>query len=194
MLLEQLYYVSQIAAVVLILGSLVAIFLQQRQANAIARADMTQRAIAANAVALHELMTSRELAETFRKVMFDHAELSPVETTQISTYLNLLLTAHASAYFFVESDMIDPRYLDGTEHGIAWHLTAPVLAREWRRLQRAGQFAPDYAAYLNERFAAIYPDHDPASVKSTSATPDDGEKQRGALSRANMKVVARKDR
>jgi len=170
--LEQLYYVSQIAAVVLILASLVAIFVQQRQANAIARADMTQRAITANSDVMREIMTNRELAETFRNVMSDHAELSPAETTQISSYLSLFLMAHANAYFFVERGMIDPRYLDGAEHTISLYLTKPVFAREWRRQQRTGTFPPDYAAYINERFAAIYPDHDPASVRPSSAAPD----------------------
>jgi len=173
MSLEQLYYVSQIAAVVLILGSLAAIFLQQRQANAIARADMTQRAIGAGADVTHELLANRELAEIYRKAMIDHAELSPVEAIQINAYLSLLLTAHANAYFCVQRGMIDPRYMDGTEHAIAWHLRrAPLLAREWRRLQRMGNFPPDYTTYLNERFTAIYPDHDPASVKSTNAASD----------------------
>jgi len=117
-------------------------------------------------------MVNRELAETFRKVMFDHTELSPVETTQICTYFNLVLSAHSNAYLCAERNMIDPRHLDGNEHGIAWHLRAPLLAREWRRLQRTDQFSPAYAAYLNARFAVIYPDHDPGSVKLTAAAPD----------------------
>ena len=170
--LEQLYYVSQIAAVVLILGSLVAIFVQQGQANAIARADMTQRARAANAAVMRELMVNRELAETFRKVMFDHAELSPVETTQITTFFNLSMAAHAEVFVYVSSNMIDRRYLDDAEHTIAWYLTEPLFAREWRRVQRVGHFGGEFAAYINQRFSAIYPDHDPASVKSTTAAPD----------------------
>lgn len=161
MSLVGLYYVSQIVAVLLILGSLVAIYLQQRQANAIAQADMTQRALALYAETLREIMSNRELAEVLRKVMFDNAEPSPAERTQMLVYFNIMLSVHTNAYLSVKKNLIDRSYLNDSEHNLAWYLTVPLFRQEWRRLQRLEYFGPEYAAYLSARFAELYPDHEP---------------------------------
>jgi hypothetical protein len=167
MTLEDAAYLSQIIAVVTVIGSLIAIYFQQRQANRIARVDMTQRVQTNYSDSLREIMGNPQLAEIFRKVMFEKSELTPVETTQILTYLNLTLSAHANAFLWMKDGMIDPRYLRDTEHNTAWYLTAPLFAREWRRVQRLGLFGRDFADYVNARVAELHPGQDP----STQAQP-----------------------
>jgi type II secretory pathway pseudopilin PulG len=152
MTLEELYYISQIIAVIAIIGSLVAIYFQQAQTNKIARAQITQNASASFQGAMRELMTP-ELAPIFRKVMFERAPLTPVETTQILVYFNLTLTSVRDAFLAVRADLFDQRLLDAMVANVCWYLTAPVFAAEWRRCQRTGIYGQDFATYLNDRLA-----------------------------------------
>jgi hypothetical protein len=168
MSLEKLYYISQFVAVCFIFCSLVAIFLQQRQSNTFARLDITQRAAAEYSAILKEVMIHPHLTEAFRKVMFDRQELTPAERTQISIYFNLTMSIHASAYRSVKADLIEGGYMEDNEHNIAWYLTAPDFAREWRRVQRVGNFGTDFVDHINKRFSDLYPDHDAATLLPTS--------------------------
>ena len=59
MTLEELYYISQIVAVVAILASLAAVYWQVRQANMIARAELTHSTFLQSARFSHRCMTRR---------------------------------------------------------------------------------------------------------------------------------------
>ena len=179
MTLEELYYVSQIVAVIAIIGSLVAIYFQQSLTNKIARAQISQAVSVNYQGTLRELMTP-ELAVIFRKVMFEPAPLSPAETTQILVYFNLTLSAFRDAFHAVRDELVDPRLLDDFSRNACWYLTAPIFAAEWRRLQRAGAggiFGQDFVAYVNGRFAELHPGHDasrltPGAHEAPPVIPD----------------------
>lgn len=170
MTLEELYYISQIIAVIAIIGSLVAIYFQQAQTNKIARAQISQNASASFQGAMRELMTP-ELAPIFRKVMFERAPLTPVETTQILVYFNLTLTSVRDADLAVRADLFDKRLLDAMVANVCWYLTAPVFAAEWRRCQRTGSYGQDFTTYLNGRFAELHPDFEAAHLRPGTHEP-----------------------
>lgn len=159
MSLEEVYYVSQIVAVVAIIGSLVAIYFQQTQTNKIARAQISKGVSVDFQGTLRELMKP-ELATIYRKVMFEPAQLSPVESTQILIYFNLTLASVRDAFHAERDGLIDPRLLDGISQAACWCLTAPVFAAEWRRTQRSGLWSQEFVAYVNGRFAKLNPGHD----------------------------------
>lgn len=168
MALEQLYYVSQIIAVALILGSLIAIFLQQKRTNEIVRTDMVQRAGAEYSNILKEVMVNPQLAKAFRKVMFEREELTPVEATQILTYFNLAVGSHASAYRFVKLNMMDIGFIEENDRNIAWYLTAPIFAREWSRVQDIGSIGQEFALHMNRCFSELYPSHEHSTIKRSA--------------------------
>ena len=157
MTLESIYYIGQTIAVAAILGSLVAIYAQQRQANKIARMDMSQRVSDSFAGTMRELMTNKELASTFRKVMFERSEPAPVEATQILIYFNLTVAAHADAFLAHSEGLIDRRTLEVFDRNTAWYLTAPVFAREWQRFRRLGFFEQKYRSHVDAQFARQHP-------------------------------------
>lgn len=167
MSLEEAYYISQIVAVVAIIGSLIAIYFQQRQTNTIARAQISQGVSVNYQGTLRELMAP-ELALIFRKVMFEPAPLSPAETTQILVYFNLTLAPVRDAFHAVRDGLVDARLLDDMSTNVCWYLTSPVFATEWRRVQRNGTFGQDFAAYVNGRFAKLHSEHGGASLTPTA--------------------------
>ena len=115
MTLEELYYISQIVAVVAIIGSLVAIYYQQSQTNKIARAQISQDVSANYLGTLREIMDP-ELAAIFRKVMFEPAPLSPVEATQILVYFNLAASSFRDAFNAERDGLVDARLQIGRAH------------------------------------------------------------------------------
>ena len=104
-------------------------------------------------------MSNQHLSELFRKVMFEHTKLEPVEATQILTYLNMALHAHRSAFNSVRDGLIDKQVMRDMDINTAWYLSAPIFAREWRRVQRIGLFGGDFADHVN----ALPAPPDPAS-------------------------------
>jgi hypothetical protein len=169
MSLEEVYYVSQIVAVVAIIGSLVAIYFQQRQTNKIARAQISQSVSESYFGTLREIMDP-ELAAIFRKVMFERGPLSPVESTQILVYFNLTIGSVRDAFHAVQDGLVDARLLENLSRNACWYLTAPLLAAEWRRAQGTGIYGQDFIAYVNGRFATLHPDHD--ATRLTPGAPE----------------------
>lgn len=169
MTLEELAYISQVIGVVAVIGSLVAIYFQQVQTNRIARAQISQAVSVNYQGTLREIMTP-ELAALFRKVMFEPAPLSPVETTQILVYFNLAASSFQDAFHAERDGLVDNRLLQQFSHNFCWYLTAPVFMAEWRRAERVGLYGPGFVAYVNGRFAKLHPDHD--ASRPTPGTND----------------------
>jgi hypothetical protein len=165
MTLESLSYIAQIAGAIAVVASLVFVGFQLRhsteqtkQANALARADMSERTMRSFGENVRDLMNSHELSEIFRKVMFEKAELTPVETTRILLYFNLTLHAHRTAFLYVKQGLLDPDVMIAFDHNTTWCLTAPIFAREWKRNQRVGTFGrTEFDAYLTAKFAELRP-------------------------------------
>ena len=171
MTLENIYYIGQTIAVVAILGSLAGIYFQQRQANKIARSDMSQRVSSSFSDSMRELMSNPGLALAFRKVMFERSELDPVESTQILTYFNLTLTAHADAYLAYNEGLIGRPLLTTFDGNTAWYLTAPAFEREWRRVRRFALYPPNFCDHVDAQFAKLFPDNAaaPQAVEAPSS-------------------------
>ena len=170
MTLESIYYISQIVAVVAILASLIFVGIQVRQgvaqtklANKLARADMSERAMRAFGDVHRVPIENRELADAFRKVMFERSELTPTETTQVCFYLNVALHTHRTAFIAVRDGLLDSSVMRDYDINTAWYLAAPVFAREWKRIQRAGLFSGDFVAHVN----ALPPAADSAMTPGT---------------------------
>lgn len=173
MTLENIYYISQTIAVVAVLASLIFVGVQVRlsteqikQSNRLARADMSERIISGYADSLREISSSRELAGAFRKVMFDPDELSPVEQTQILTYFNLTMMNFRAAYIASRDGLVETSQLESILKNALWYLTAPVFAREWRRMQKTKLFEGEFVDYVNRRFSMQYPETDLAENRS----------------------------
>jgi hypothetical protein len=112
MTLQDISDLSQAMAALAVLASLVFVGIQlrmnaeqQKEANILARMEIGGDAMRLFQGHVSKLM-DHDLATIFRKVMFDRAELTPVETTQILTYLNLRIGAHSQAHVRQTSSLL----------------------------------------------------------------------------------------
>jgi hypothetical protein len=169
MTLESIYFIGQTVAVVIIIATLIALLYQSRQANRLARADMSERTMRFFGDTMGELMRHPELAAAFRKVMYEETELTPVELTQILTFLNTTLHVHRTAYLSFSDGLIDERVMQAYESNTSWYLTAPIFAREWGYMVRLKMFDDAFGNYVNHRFKEIYPDRPSLTPTQTSS-------------------------
>lgn len=152
MTLEEIYYIGQTIAVVAILASLVAIYWQQRQANRIARTQ--NLSLVCNYLGtLRAFMENEDLAEIFRKVMFEDAPLSANQTTRIMFYFNHLLSTHRDIWTAHVAGLAEQGWLDESAANTAWYLSKPIFLDEWRRLEANGQFGGEFGDHINGLFA-----------------------------------------
>ena len=154
MSLENIYYIGQTIAVVAILCSLGAIYWQQRQANNIAKSQNASGLAANYAEALNNIMIHGDLAEIFRKVMFDEGELTPVETTRILIYFNQMLIAHRSEWQAANDGLFDPDILEDADSNTAWYLTRPLFREEWKRVRAGAIYGGGFSGHIDSLIKA----------------------------------------
>ncbi|MEO1610448.1 MAG: hypothetical protein AAFR90_14175 [Pseudomonadota bacterium] len=169
MTLETIYYIGQTIAVVAILGSLIAIFLQQRQANKISRVENSQSLSLVYADSLRDIMNSAELAAIFRKVMFEDAPLDRVEATRILFYFNVMIDSNVKAWVAKQSGLYDAAAMKPMTANTAWYLTKPIFRKEWKRLEALGFYPDGFADHINSLIKPAGSDDQQAQISGSSA-------------------------
>ena len=159
---EAIGAIGEIVGAIAVLASLIFVGLQIRQSaaqtqksNVLARADMSERSMRSFGDTVSELMRSAELAEAFRKVMFDSMELTALERTLVLTFFNVYMLRHHAAFISASDDLLDARVLPAFDSNTTWYLANPIFAKEWRRVQKQGQA---YTEGFQEHVAAILTD------------------------------------
>jgi len=149
MTLEEIYYIGQTIAVVAILGSLGAIYWQQRQANRIA---MTQNMVLFDRYgdSLRAIMENEDLASIFRKAMFDNEALAPVEHTRLMVYFSMMLSSHRDLWIAQQQGLASSFSMQEMDANVSWHLAHSLFLAEWKRLYANGQFAGEFGLHINE--------------------------------------------
>ena len=171
MTLETIYYIGQTIAVVAILGSLIAIFLQQRQANKISRTENSQSLSMVYADSLRDIMNSAELAAIFRKVMFEDAPLDRVEATRILFYFNVMLDSNVKAWVAKQNGLYDAAAMKPMTANTAWYLTKPIFQKEWKRLEALDFYPDGFAGHINSLIESAGSDDQQAQSLGNSVPP-----------------------
>ena len=165
MTLESIYYIGQTIAVGAILVSLAAIYWQQRQANQIARTENLGNLAGGYAASLRDIMVHRDLAEIFRKVMFEGIPLDATETTRILLYFNQLLIDHRSVWAAWEQGLFDRQILEDHNANTAWYLSVPLFEAEWRRCRKIGLYSGTFGDHVDTLAAASSPSTQQAPIE-----------------------------
>ena len=150
MTLEDIYYVGQTLAGAAILISLVAIWLQQRQTNQIARADMTERVLSKFFSAMRLMAEDRDLAMHYARLVKGQPPADEATTERLVWFFSLMIQSHCSSFFLWRDNLSDTRTIAPHDQTILLHLKIPLFEREWRRTVRRGTFPDDYIAYVED--------------------------------------------
>jgi len=169
MSLEDIYYVGQTLAGAAILISLVAIWLQQRQTNQIARADMTERVLAKFYSAMQLMTEDPDLAFHYARLVKGQAPAEEAVTERLVWFFSLMIQSHCSSFFLWRDNLSDTRTIAPHDQTILLHLKIPLFEREWRRTARRGTFPEDYITYV-ENLRAKAAASTPSTASELAAT------------------------
>ena len=157
MSLETTYYITQIIAVVLILGSLIAIFIQQRKDHALAKAE-NQREILLKTTEWFDAMLSNPSGlESVQNCLLDFKSASSKEKAEFMQYIVKVIVMAEQASFMKREGLIDE---DSGVKFIAFaamHLGTPGGTEYWNDAKVA--YANHVVEAIDERMRS-----DPISV------------------------------
>lgn len=149
MTLENIYYITQIIAVGVILISLVAIYWQQREANKMARVQNSSTLSTGFLDTLKDVMNNAELAAIYQKAVFKDEDLTSVEKTQILIHFNILVANHRNVWLAHENGLYDDAVFKMVDANTASYLRKPIFLNEWNRCCALGLFDGAFAEHVN---------------------------------------------
>jgi hypothetical protein len=169
MTLEELYYISQIAAVFAILGSLAAVYWQVRQTNMVARAELTHSANLQASQLQMSLYDTPEKADLMYRALSGAGPLSDSERARVNVAMAVVFGIHQTAFDLRQRDLIEPGAYNGLEALVRLYLRSQHAQGYWKRHRNEGKDAR-YVALLDGMIVEIE-DARASKAMSTEPTP-----------------------
>ena len=142
MTLENIYYIGQTVAVIAVLVSLIAIWVQMRQANHLAKLEST-RMIWSDAVnMLRSQVDDQEKADFLQRALFTNDRLSDAEKTRLYLILSSLFVGMENGFAMAESGMMEEKFWPRMRASMIDYLK-PQRGRRWWSVARQRTFAPN---------------------------------------------------
>ncbi|MBT8472305.1 MAG: hypothetical protein HKN14_08475 [Marinicaulis sp.] len=144
MTLENIYYIGQTIAVIAILASLGAIWVQMRQANRLAKLESTRMIWADAMVMLRSQVEDKEKADFLQRALFAGGEISDAEKTRLYLILASMFVGMENGFAMEQSGMIDDNFWPRMRASTHDYLK-PERGRRWWAVARKRTFAPNPA-------------------------------------------------
>lgn len=144
MTLETMYYIGQTIAVAAILGTLVALIMQMRRADMLARAEITRSVATEATYVQHALFGSPEAADFLHRALYTDAPLSDAETLRFALSMNSLLVSLEMVTMMTVRGYVESITTPRTQATIRQYMASP-RARAWWAQARITHFAPNPA-------------------------------------------------
>jgi hypothetical protein len=149
MTLESIYYIGQTVAVLAILASLVALYFQQRQANKLAKADMTQASWGAAIATQAQMFSTAEGADFMQRAFYNAAPLTDAEKLRFSINMSSMMSTVESAYVLWRQGLFDEVSYQRLLRSMANYFESPRM-RKWWALARKDRFIPPFSEVIDE--------------------------------------------
>jgi len=153
MSLETLYEVSQIVAVVAILGSLIAIFFQMRQGQKIARAD-SQRDLLNHAAEFMKLtLDNPAVLEDVRRGLMEYDTAPTMTKSNFSTWAWVYMFIMETCTYMRKDGLITKSSFDGFETGALGIISTPGGHQWWQHTKKV--IGVDVSRHLDTRLMEL---------------------------------------
>lgn len=152
-MLEQVYYIGQTIAVVAILISVLAVFYQVRQANILARSELTFRTQQAMSDLTNSVLQDHEFLRIYTKGMFTDERLDEVEKAGMTIFTEAVLINLESVFFLSLRGLIDPDVRSRHAASVTWHVQQSSVARAHWNASKHARYAPEFREYLDDVLA-----------------------------------------
>lgn len=168
MTLENVYYIGQTIAVVVIVATLFAILYQGYQTNRIARADLTLNLWVEAGAANYSLMDSPEKADFMHRALYHSAPLSEPEKLRFGNLMGFALGMHEGAFMLRRRGLVESAAYERTSGIVRLYFASPRV-RKWWRTRREYGYDPDFCAIVDAMTAEF---------EATEATEKDKQEEK----------------
>jgi len=149
MTLENIYYVGQTVAVVVIVLTLFAILYQGWQTNRIARSEMTLSSWIETGQTHYSLVDSPEKSEFMLRALFGDESLTEAEKLRFGNLMGLAIGMHEGAYMLRERGLIEQAAYRRSEGITRLYMQSPRV-RKWWRTRREYSYDPKFQTIIDE--------------------------------------------
>jgi hypothetical protein len=153
MTLESIYYIGQTVAVIAILGSLIGVIVQMRQANRLARAQLTSSSQDLIADHTRYVVENNAFSKIYHQAMFTSKRLTDVECTRYISWVEKGLMNLERVYNLHRNHLVEPDIVRRLEATMVWQLQISPLSRAGWEANKALRFSPEFIAYFDNCFA-----------------------------------------
>jgi hypothetical protein len=155
MTLESIYYIGQTVAVLAILASLAAVFIQMRQIsqqtrqmNQLARADLTMNVWMQTGTVNLSMVDSPEKADFLYRALIKNEPLTGPERFRFRYLMSIALGSHEAGFNLHRRGLIEEGTYAQMEATTLSYLQNPA-ARKWWRRYRLKRSDPEYIALID---------------------------------------------
>lgn len=149
MTLENIYYIGQTVAVIVIVATLFAILYQGWQTNKIARSEMTLSSWIQSGQTHYSLVDSPEKAEFMQRALFGEAALTDAEKLRFGNLMGLAIGTHEGAYMLMQRGLIEHAAYSRSEGITRLYMQSPRV-RKWWRTRREYSYDPNFRALIDK--------------------------------------------
>lgn len=149
MTLENIYYIGQTIAVIVIVLTLFAILWQGWQTNRIARSDMTRSSWIETGQTHYSLVDSPEKADFMQRALFGEAALTEAEKLRFGNLMGLAIGTHEGAYMLRERGLIEQAAYRRSEGITRLYMQSPRV-RKWWRSRREYSYDTKFRALIDK--------------------------------------------
>jgi len=146
--LEEIYYVGQTVAVVVIVLTLLAILYQGWQTNRIARSDMTRATWIEAGQTHYSLVDSPEKADFMQRALFGDTPLTDAEKIRFGNLMGLAIGTHEGAYMLLQRGLFEHAAYKRSEGITRLYMQSPRV-RKWWRTRREFSYDPKFKALID---------------------------------------------
>lgn len=169
MTLENIYYIGQTIAVVVIVLTLLAILYQGWQTNKIARSEMTLSSWTQAGQTHYSLVDSPEKADFMQRALFGEAALTEAEKIRFGNLMGLAIGMHEGAYMLLQRGLIEHAAYRRGEGITRLYLQSPRV-RKWWRSRREYSYDPKFRALIDKMAEEF--EKPPTPMNAPAGAPD----------------------
>lgn len=164
MTLENIYYIGQTVAVIVIVLTLFAILWQGWQTNRIARAEMTRSSWIEMGQMHYSLVDSPEKADFMLRALFGEASLTEAEKLRFGNLLGLAIGAQEGAFMLLQRGLIEHAAYNRSEGITRLYMQSPRV-QKWWRTRREYSYDPKFRALIDAIASELEIAAPPATAK-----------------------------
>jgi hypothetical protein len=147
-MMEEIYYISQIVAVVVIVATLFAILWQGYQTNKIARANLTLSMWMQTGMMHYSLYDNPEKADFMHRAMYGLEPLKDGERDRLYTALGMAIGTFEAAFNLRRRGLVEEAAYQRNAGTTRLYFQSPRV-RKWWRLARTNAFTPEFRDALD---------------------------------------------